>query len=79
MLMSGPNDKNRQAPHDTLRGSLLFLVFGISMLAFLIAIDRPEWFVLKPATGTAVAMSAAPKLTPGESQSTRKDYFSIQK
>ncbi|MDN4632726.1 hypothetical protein [Sphingomonas sp. PvP056] len=77
--MSGPNDKDRPGPHDTLRGSLLFLVFGISMLAFLIAIDRPEWFVLKPATGTAVAMSAAPKLTPGETNSHRKDYFSINK
>jgi len=77
--MSGPNDDNRHAPHDTLRGSLMFLMFGISMLAFLIAIDRPEWFVLKPATGTAVAMSAAPKLTPGDANSTRKDYFSLQK
>jgi len=26
------------------------------VLAFLTAIDRPEWFHLKPATGTAAAM-----------------------
>lgn len=77
--MPGPNDTNRQAPHDTLRGSLLFLVFGISMLAFLIAIDRPEWFVLKPATGTAVAMSAAPKVTPAEHDMAQKDYLSVRK
>ncbi|WP_277971194.1 hypothetical protein [Sphingomonas echinoides] len=77
--MSGPNDKNRPGPHDTLRGSLLFLMFGISMLAFLVAIDRPEWFVLKPATGTAVAMSAAPKITPGAADTARRSAFEVQK
>ena len=30
--------------------------FGLTVLAFLTAIDRPEWFRLKPATGTAAAM-----------------------
>ena len=77
--MSAPNKDNRHAPHDTLRGSLLFLVFGIGMLVFLIAIDRPGWFVLKPATGTAVAMSAAPKLTPAHDQTTPRDSFDIHK
>ncbi len=31
-------------------------MFGLTVLAFLTAIDRPEWFHLKPATGTAAAM-----------------------
>lgn len=35
------------------------LLFGIATLAFLIVIDREEWFHIKPATGTAAAMSHA--------------------
>lgn len=66
--MSKATDQDRQTPTDTLKGSLLFLLFGLSMLAFLVAIDRPEWFVLRPATGTAVAMSAAPKITPAKAR-----------
>ncbi|MFN3434924.1 MAG: hypothetical protein ACK4ZY_11060 [Sphingomonas sp.] len=37
-------------------GRLALLIFGLTVLAFLTAIDRPEWFRLKPATGTAAAM-----------------------
>ena len=41
---------------NPLWGRLALLVFGLTVLAFLTAIDRPEWFHLKPATGTAAAM-----------------------
>ena len=36
-------------------------VFGIVLLilAYLVAIDRAEWFRIRPATGTAVALSHA--------------------
>lgn len=44
---------------ESIRASLLMLGFGLSVLAFLIAIDRPEWFHLRPATGTAAAMAHA--------------------
>lgn len=44
---------------ESARASLLMLAFGLSVLAFLIAIDRPEWFHLRPATGTAAAMANA--------------------
>lgn len=44
---------------ESIRASLLMLGFGLSVLAFLIAIDRPEWFHLRPATGTAAAMANA--------------------
>ena len=39
--------------------SLGILGFGLACLAYLVAIDRPHWFVLKPATGTAAAMAKA--------------------
>lgn len=72
--MRRSTNDDRTPPADRLRGSLLFLLFGVGMLAFLVAIDRPEWFVLRPATGTAVAMSSAPKITPGETEKTQVVY-----
>jgi hypothetical protein len=44
---------------ETVRSSLMLLSFGLGILAFLIAIDRPEWFNLRPVSGTAAAMSNA--------------------
>lgn len=41
---------------NPLWGRLALLMFGLTVLAFLTAIDRPEWFHLKPVTGTAAAM-----------------------
>jgi hypothetical protein len=32
---------------------------GLAILAFLVAIDRPQWFHIRPATGTSVALSHA--------------------
>ncbi len=43
----------------TARASLSLLGFGLALLAFLIAIDRPQWFVLRPASGTAAALAKA--------------------
>lgn len=57
-----PNDDMIRATRrdDTepnpLWGRLALIMFGLTVLAFLTAIDRPEWFHLKPATGTAAAM-----------------------
>lgn len=51
---------------ESARASLLMLAFGLSVLAFLIAIDRPEWFHLRPATGTAAAMANASTNTHAE-------------
>ncbi|MCU6454416.1 hypothetical protein LPN01_10045 [Sphingomonas sp. A2-49] len=55
------NDDSRRGAQDEqqtnpLWSRLALLVFGLTVLAFLTAIDRPEWFHLKPATGTAAAM-----------------------
>jgi len=37
----------------------MLLAFGLGMLAFLVAIDRPEWFHMRPMSGTASALSNA--------------------
>jgi len=39
--------------------SVFFLGFGMALLLFLVAIEHQNWFTLKPATGTAAAMSYA--------------------
>jgi hypothetical protein len=43
------------------------LSVGLAVLAFLVAIDRPEWFHIRPATGTSIALSHAM----GEASSTK--------
>lgn len=44
---------------ETLVGRLLLLGFGLGVLSFLVAIERTEWFAIRPATGTSIAMAAA--------------------
>jgi hypothetical protein len=44
---------------ETVRASLIMLAFGVAVLAFLIAIERPQWFHIQPGTGTALAISKA--------------------
>lgn len=59
-MMQTNDDKTNihddERPLNPLWGRLALLMFGLTVLAFLTAIDRPEWFRLKPATGTAAAM-----------------------
>ena len=50
------NNRTDDQPLNPLWGRLALLMFGLTVLAFLTAIDRPEWLRLKPATGTAAAM-----------------------
>ena len=50
------NNRTDDQPLNPWWGRLALLMFGLTVLAFLTAIDRPEWFHLKPATGTAAAM-----------------------
>jgi hypothetical protein len=44
---------------EPLWSSVFFLGFGLALLLFLVAIEHQNWFTLKPATGTAAAMSYA--------------------
>ena len=39
--------------------NLVLLMFGVTLLLFLIAIDREEWFHIRPVSGTAQAMTLA--------------------
>lgn len=57
MQMSQSPKRSKMTP--TARSSLSLLGFGLALLAFLIAIDRPQWFVLRPASGTAAALAKA--------------------
>ncbi|TCM18578.1 hypothetical protein EDF56_104108 [Novosphingobium sp. PhB165] len=51
--------KDRERLRQAMRSNMLLLFFGLGVLGFLIAIDRAEWFSLKPATGTSVSLSHA--------------------
>jgi hypothetical protein len=59
MPVNQREDRETRNVVETLRGSLTMLAFGLGVLAFLIGIDRPEWFNLRPASGAAAAMSKA--------------------
>jgi hypothetical protein len=58
MKLSGGDDQRRDPVKSTV-GSIVLLVFGLMILAFLVAIDRPHWFELRPVSGAAAAMSHA--------------------
>ena len=57
--MEPSDDDQRRDPIKAAHGSLILLVFGLAILAYLIAIDRPHWFKLRPVSGAAAAMSYA--------------------
>ncbi|OWK30443.1 hypothetical protein [Sphingomonas dokdonensis] len=63
--MTQPPEEERSEAIYTARASLVLLAFGLAVLAFLVAIDRPHWFSIKPVSGTAAAMaiSAQPAAT----------------
>lgn len=42
------------------RSTLSLLLFGLTILSVLIAMDRPEWFHIRPAGATALAMAHTP-------------------
>ena len=52
-------DEKAASARQTFWSSAFFMVFGLTILAFLTAIDRQSWFHIRPVTGTAAAMAAA--------------------
>lgn len=52
---TSPNDARLEA-RQRLRGTMGLLSVGLSVLAFLVAIDRPQWFHIRPANGTAITL-----------------------
>ncbi|WP_395392617.1 hypothetical protein WBP07_16205 [Novosphingobium sp. BL-8A] len=64
--MRHPTEADRERLRQALRSNLLLFLFGLGVLGFLVAIDRAEWFSLKPATGTSVSMHHAATGHPGQ-------------
>lgn len=57
--MNQSENRDRRTMIEKAAGSLMLLCFGLGSLAFLIAIDRAEWFAVRPASGAAMAMARA--------------------
>ncbi|AXB77921.1 hypothetical protein TQ38_016585 [Novosphingobium sp. P6W] len=55
--MRNMTDAERTRLRESLVGNSLLLLFGCGVLAFLVAADRVNWFSIRPATGTSVAMA----------------------
>ncbi len=56
MQPSDQNDGKAGGIPQSLRSSLMMLTFGLVILAYLVAIDHPEWFHIRPVSGAAAAM-----------------------
>ncbi len=54
-----PTHPSMEEPRHRLTGTMALMGLGLAILAFLVAIDRPQWFHIRPATGTSVALSHA--------------------
>ncbi|WP_206243372.1 hypothetical protein [Novosphingobium terrae] len=64
-------DPRQQASNEAslrLKGTMALLGVGLAILAFLVAIDRPQWFHIRPATGTSLALSHAMGGKPADSK-----------
>ncbi|MET0270973.1 MAG: hypothetical protein ABW173_11155 [Sphingomonas sp.] len=63
--MRGFSNDDKGEGREPLWTSLFLMAFGIAVLAFLIVIDRQEWMSVRPASGTAAAMSYASQAASG--------------
>ncbi len=57
--MRHTTEAERARLRQSLVGNFLLLLFGLGVLGFLVAIDRADWFTLRPVSGTSVALSNA--------------------
>lgn len=71
--MKSSDPRRREQMLHEVKSSLAALVFGVAVLAFLALTDRAGWFGLRPASGTAAALSyaAQPPGTPAAGASQR--------
>lgn len=78
--MNRSNDETKNGVFESVKASMIMLSFGLGTLAFLISIDRPEWFHIHPASGIAAAMSNASTKAPmpgtGEAMAKSPSRFS---
>lgn len=65
----------RNATHrfESARASLMMLAFGMGVLAFLIAIERPQWFRLRPVSAASAAMAQAASPPEAQARNARSD------
>lgn len=57
--MNQTDPKTRRTMIEKAAASFMLLCFGLGSLAYLIAIDRADWFAVRPASGAALAMANA--------------------
>ncbi|MFC3213512.1 MULTISPECIES: hypothetical protein [Novosphingobium] len=57
-------DRDRARLRESLIGNGLLFLFGCGVLGFLVAVDRVDWFSIRPATGSSVAMARASERAP---------------
>lgn len=60
--MRNLTDAERTRLRESLIGNGLLLLFGCLVLAFLVSVDRLEWFSIRPATGTSIAMARSAEM-----------------
>lgn len=58
-MMQETDEMKNARVRETIMGRALLLLFGLGALGFLVAIDQPNWFAIRPATGTSLAMAHA--------------------
>ncbi|GAB7550782.1 hypothetical protein NRB_02760 [Novosphingobium sp. 11B] len=72
MTMRNMTDADRARVRESFIGNGLLFLFGCGVLAFLVAVDRVDWFSIRPATGTSIAMArsteGAPKVGPAAAE-----------
>lgn len=76
--MRNLTESERTRLRESLVGNGLLLLFGCFVLAFLVTVDRVDWFSIRPATGTSVAMARSTEV--GKNDATHgKPAFSFTK
>lgn len=76
--MRNLTEAERTRLRESLVGNGLLLLFGCFVLAFLVSVDRVDWFSIRPATGTSIAMARSTEAARNEA-TTGKPAFTFTK
>ncbi len=75
--MRNMTDADRARLRESFISNGLLFLFGCGVLAFLVTVDRVDWFSIRPATGTSIAMARstehAPKVGPAPAEPVRAE------
>jgi hypothetical protein len=58
-MMNDVDGAQSRRMKEVMGGRVLLLLFGLGVLGFLVAVDRADWFAIRPATGTSIALAHA--------------------